>query len=78
MPQKEEGPAVSHAGLPDPVGMSASSPSESLIPKPVDFVCEQDVRAALQTRDKIYIDAKTIVTPAAWDLGTMHEVFVRV
>ena len=77
-PQKEEGPAVSLAGLPGPAGMSASSPRESCIPKPVDFVCEQDVRAALQTRDKIYIDAKTIVTPAAWDLGTMHEVFVRV
>jgi len=49
--------------------MSVSSPSGPRIPKPVHFVCEQDVRAALQSRDKIYIDAKTIVTPAAWDLA---------
>jgi hypothetical protein len=36
--------------------------------KPVDFVSEDDVRRAIQ-RAKIYIAAKTIITPAARDIG---------
>lgn len=42
-----------------------------------DFVCEEDVRRALATREKIYVDSRTIITPAARDLGDANDVFAR-
>jgi len=45
---------------------------------PVDFVSENDVREALANGSKIYITAKTILTPSAKDLGEEKEVFARV
>jgi acetaldehyde dehydrogenase (acetylating) len=42
-----------------------------------DFVCEDDVKRAIAARQKIYINSKTIVTPAARDLGDQHDVFAR-
>ncbi len=47
-------------------------------PSPQDFVCEEDVRQALQEQKKIYISKKTILTPSARDLGEANEVFARV
>lgn len=44
----------------------------------VDFVSEEDVRRAIQKGEKIYITAKTIITPAARDLGEPAEVFAKV
>lgn len=44
----------------------------------VDFVSEEDVRRAIQKGDKIYINSKTIITPAARDLGEPAEVFAKV
>jgi hypothetical protein len=41
-----------------------------------DFVCEDDVRAALESSKKIYIGPKTIVTPSARDLGARHDILV--
>jgi acyl-CoA reductase-like NAD-dependent aldehyde dehydrogenase len=57
-------------------------PSAGPAPKPpapeiVDFVCENDVREALRHARKIYIGAKTIVTPAARELGDQHGVLIR-
>ena len=46
--------------------------------KPVDFVSEDDVRRAIQKGEKIYITAKTIITPAARDIGEPAEVFAKV
>ncbi len=46
--------------------------------KAVDFVSEDDVRRAIQKGDKIYINAKTIITPAARDMGEPAEVFAKV
>jgi len=43
----------------------------------VDFVSEDDVRRAIQKGEKIYINAKTIITPAARDIGEPAEVFVK-
>jgi acetaldehyde dehydrogenase (acetylating) len=43
----------------------------------VDFVCEDDVRRALQKGEKIYVNAKTIITPAARDMGDAAEVFAK-
>jgi hypothetical protein len=45
--------------------------------RPVDFVCEEDVRRAIATGEKIYVNAKTIITPAARELGEQREVFAR-
>ncbi len=44
----------------------------------VDFVSEADVRAAVEQSAKIYIGAKTIITPSARDLGEAEQVFVKV
>ncbi|MGH9392657.1 MAG: aldehyde dehydrogenase family protein, partial [Terriglobales bacterium] len=44
-------------------------------PKPVSFVCEADVRAASAEGRKIPIGPKTILTPAARDLGNERDTF---
>lgn len=44
----------------------------------VDFVSEDDVRRAIQKNEKIYINARTIITPAARDMGEPAEVFAKV
>ncbi len=46
--------------------------------EPVDFVSESDVRTAFDRGQKIYINSKTIVTPAARDLGDEREIFAKV
>ncbi len=45
--------------------------------KPVDFVCEADVRLALRDNRKIVLTDHAIVTPAARDLGDPASIFVR-
>jgi hypothetical protein len=42
----------------------------------VDFVCEDDVRAAIRDQRKIYIGPKTIVTPSARDLAGPSDILV--
>jgi len=46
--------------------------------KATDFVSEDDVRQALQKGEKIYIGPRTIITPAARDMGEPAEVFAKV
>ena len=46
--------------------------------KAVDFVSEDDVKRAIQKGEKIYISAKTIITPAARDIGEPAEVFAKI
>jgi acetaldehyde dehydrogenase (acetylating) len=43
----------------------------------VDFVCEDDVRAALKHGRHILVGDKTIITPSARDLGESTRVFVH-
>jgi len=45
-------------------------------PKPVGFVCEDDVRTALLSNAKITVGKKTIITPSARELGEAGDVFV--
>ena len=45
--------------------------------KTADFVCEEDVRQALRQGRKIVIGDRSIVTPAARDLGEQHRLFVE-
>ncbi len=42
-----------------------------------EFVCEDDVRAALLAGRKLLIGEKTIITPSARDLGESAKVFVQ-
>src|SRR5438034_1080033 len=42
---------------------------------PLDFVCEEDVRMAIQAGRKLVVSERAIVTPAARDLGEQHRVF---
>jgi acetaldehyde dehydrogenase (acetylating) len=47
------------------------------VEKPSEFVCEEDVRQALKQGRKIVIGERSIVTPAARDLGEQHHLFVE-
>jgi hypothetical protein len=65
----------SHAGVSSPANSgNASSVNGG---KTVDFVSEDDVKRAIQKGAKIYINAKTIITPAARDIGEPAEVFAK-
>jgi acetaldehyde dehydrogenase (acetylating) len=55
--------------------LRAESPTNGA--KPVDFVSEDDVRKAVEKGEKIYITAKTIITPSARDLGEEKEIFAK-
>jgi acetaldehyde dehydrogenase (acetylating) len=42
---------------------------------PAEFVCEEDVRQAVRHGQRILLDERSIVTPAARDLGEQHRIF---
>jgi acetaldehyde dehydrogenase (acetylating) len=44
---------------------------------PAEFVCEDDVRAALKAGKTVLIGEKTIITPSARELGEEKKVFVH-
>jgi len=87
---KEEKPAVSDPApvVKPPVESPVKTIIHELRPQsltengssfePVDFVSENDVRDAVAKGRKIYITAKTILTPSARDLGEEKDVFARV
>ncbi|MGB7924414.1 MAG: aldehyde dehydrogenase family protein [Pyrinomonadaceae bacterium] len=56
---------------------TAAPPSNGNSRKTVDFVSEDDVRRAIQKGEKIYVNARTIITPSARDLGDPAEVFAK-
>jgi hypothetical protein len=58
--------------------VSKPAPPASNGAKAVDFVSEEEVRRALQKGEKIYINARTIITPAARDIGEPAEVFAKI
>ncbi|MNC95091.1 hypothetical protein D3C83_121150 [compost metagenome] len=43
---------------------------------PAAFVCEDDVRTAIQANSHIVLGKKTIVTPSARELGEAHDIFI--
>ena len=47
-------------------------------PNAADFVSEEDVKRAVEKGEKIYVSAKTIITPSARDLGEEREVFAKI
>jgi acetaldehyde dehydrogenase (acetylating) len=68
-------PAPSASAASD--GKQAPKPTPSNGKRAVDFVCEDDVRRAIQSGEKIYVGARTIITPAARDMGEDAEVFAK-
>jgi acetaldehyde dehydrogenase (acetylating) len=61
-----------------PTAAPAAATSESGgtgVPRPADFVCEDDVRSAIKAGRRIVIGEKTIVTPSARDLGEAQRIF---
>jgi acetaldehyde dehydrogenase (acetylating) len=62
--------------MPTPERQDKAAPAERPQSEgPAEFVCEEDVRAALKSGRKVLIGEKTIVTPAARDLGEAAHVF---
>jgi acetaldehyde dehydrogenase (acetylating) len=80
---KASPPAAPHTQVEAPVSGpgtptdSASPAPTETVEKPADFVCEDDVRQALRQGRKIVIGERTIVTPAARDLGEQHRLLVQ-
>ena len=62
---------------PEPVPPASTPAALPPDAPPAEFVCEDDVRQAVKDRRSITIDERTIVTPAARDLGEQHHVFVQ-
>ncbi|HKW99626.1 MAG TPA: aldehyde dehydrogenase family protein [Bryobacteraceae bacterium] len=65
-------PPACSAPVADPQAQPSPGPSLTI----VDFVCEADVRAAIDAGRKIYISAKTIVTPSARELANRFDILV--
>jgi len=75
LPVKGENAAP--AAAPPTEAKPAASPAPvQPVSKPLDFVCEDDVRQALRQGRKLVIGERTIVTPAARDFGDEHRVFI--
>ncbi|MEK6284759.1 MAG: aldehyde dehydrogenase family protein [Acidobacteriota bacterium] len=84
-------PAQPLSQLPSPAGTSferphQQAPSQAAPPastnrasngRVYDFVCEEDVKLAMAAHEKIYINGKTIITPAARELGEERDIFAR-
>jgi acetaldehyde dehydrogenase (acetylating) len=66
----------SQSAAPASPGSKASSPAAAEV-KVAPFVSETDVRTAITRQEKIFIGPKTIVTPAARDLGLAHDILVE-
>jgi acetaldehyde dehydrogenase (acetylating) len=70
---RPEGRSLQSEGQRQPEGRPLPTAPEP----PAAFVCEDDVRVALRAGRKLVIGEKTIVTPAARDLGEANKVFVQ-
>jgi hypothetical protein len=54
---------------------STSTEKPDRADNPAEFICEDDVRAALRAGRKLLVGERTIITPAARDLGESEKVF---
>ena len=78
-----EGPAVTSSATPASPREAAAgiAPPPTVTPQPrealeapLDFVCEEDVRLAIQAGRKLLVSERAIVTPSARDLAEEHRV----
>jgi len=67
--QPDEPPAAGPAAP----GVEDARPADNV----EEFVCEDDVRAALRAGRKLLVGERTIVTPSARELGESQKVFVQ-
>jgi acetaldehyde dehydrogenase (acetylating) len=58
-------------------GQAGAQPRPIPTDSPNDFICEDDVREALKGGKRLLIGDRTIVTPAARELGEANKVFVH-
>jgi acetaldehyde dehydrogenase (acetylating) len=63
-----------YGGAPSAPAAPPSPPPS--VAKPLEFVCEDDVRQAIRQGRKLVVGERTIITPAARDLGEQHRLFV--
>ncbi len=66
-------PSATPQAAPAPPEIPPSGPASA---RAIDFVSESDVRRAIQKGEKIFVGPRTIITPAARDLGEPREIFV--
>jgi acetaldehyde dehydrogenase (acetylating) len=61
----------------EPLGTAHETSTEKPLraDNPAEFICEDDVRAALRSGKKLLVGERTIITPAARDLGESNKVF---
>lgn len=71
---QSRGFAPGRPGAPGPTGRGRPAPASGDA-KPAAFVCEEDVRQAIKSGSRLLVDERTIITPAARDLGESHGVF---
>jgi acetaldehyde dehydrogenase (acetylating) len=57
--------------------LGGGPPAPPTAEKTADFVCEDDVRQAVKQGRRIVIGERSIVTPAARDLGEQHRIFIQ-
>jgi acetaldehyde dehydrogenase (acetylating) len=67
---KAEAPGAKAGAAGEPI--SPSKPGRA-----AEFVCEEDVRQAVRAGQKILLNGRSIVTPAARDLGEEKRVFIE-
>ena len=70
-------PAAPSAPSADPVETGTPVTADAPPADPVEFVCEDDVRQAVEAGRRIAVNGRTIITPAARDLGERHRVFAE-
>lgn len=77
--QKNAPPEPPKVAAPAPIPKVAPQPRQKPPePKPVDFVCEYDVRTALERGEQIPVGSSTIITPAARELGEQQSIFLYI
>jgi acetaldehyde dehydrogenase (acetylating) len=59
-----------------PVPVAPAAPVQAGGSTVAEFVCEEDVRAAMKAGRTIVVGERTIITPSARDLASAHRVFV--
>jgi hypothetical protein len=59
----------------EPITTTRDGGSSPRADNPPEFICEEDVRAALRAGKKLLVGERTIITPAARDLGESQKVF---
>jgi len=67
-------PGTPAAGSTQP-GTEATPAAPAGAEPPLDFVCEDDVRTALQTGRRLVVSERAIITPSARELGEARGVF---